>query len=662
MTAHVSPERSDASWLFEEADEARKPDPPYTVSEWADRNRVLASVSSAEPGRWRTSRTPYLREIMDSVSSYSPLTEVRIMKGAQIGMSEAGFNFVGYVIHHAPGPLMYVMPTLDMSKKFSKTRIDPMIAESPALGERIKPARARDSGNTVFSKDFDGGVLLMTGANSAAGLRSMPIRFLVLDEVDAYPASADEEGDPVMLAVKRTSTFIRRKILMLSTPGLKGESRIDKAFREGDRRYYNVPCDACGEMQPITWAQIRWPKDEPEKAAFHCRACDHRHEEHRKAVLMSEEHGARWIPTAEPVRPGLRSYHVSALYSPWMTWEECAREFLAAKDDPALLQPFVNTVLGETWEDRTGETVDADTLYARREPYEAEPLPPRVALMTCGVDVQPDRLELELVGWGRDEESWSIDYQVLPGDPNSNEVWDQLDEYLRGRWAHPAREGGMGIAATCIDTGGANTMAAYRFVRPREGRRVWGIKGYAGKRPVWPKKPSRNNKGKINLYAIGVDAAKEVVTARFAKTGADKAGAGACHFRDDYEKEHFEQLTAERQQVRYSKGHKVVEWVKADKARNEALDCRVYAYSALQGLIMGGIVLNREARKVEEALPEAVLPPHDPETGELLDEPDAPEEPAPAPASTSRERGIQSPQKHAKRRKRRRGTIIRSNL
>ncbi|RFB95571.1 terminase [Rhizobium leguminosarum bv. trifolii] len=601
------------AWICGEGGDAYRCDPPWTVSEWADKNRFLSSVSSAEPGKWRTSRTPYLREIMDCLSAYSAIEVINVMKGVQIGMSEAGFNFVGYTIHHSPGPMMYVMPTIDMAKKFSKTRIDPMVAASPALSEKIKPARSRDSDNTVFQKAFDGGVLVLTGANSGSGLRGLPVRCLVLDEVDGYPASADEDGDPVTLATDRTSTFQRRKIFKLSTPTLKETSRIGPAFREGDQRYYNVKCDACGKLQPITWEKIKWEPGKPETAAFECdgfdeetgEVCGHRHPEHRKGFLLSEANGAKWVPTAEPSRPNVRSYHLSALYSPWYTWAECAQRFLDVKDDPAKLQPFVNNVLGQEWEDVGGDKLDPTSLLAKRETFDVDPLPEKVVLLTCGVDVQPDRLELEVVGWGRDEESWSVAYHTFAGDPSELEVWDQLDDFLSERFAHPAKPGGLTISATCIDTGGANTQDAYRFIRPREGRRIWGIKGYAGKRPVWPKRPTRNNKGKINLYAIGVDAAKEVVTARLTKTGPQVSGAGACHFNMDRDKEYFEQMTIERKVTRYVKGFKVIEWHKNDHDRNEAFDCRVYAYAALQGLVVGGINLNKRAKAMAEELAES---------------------------------------------------------
>jgi phage terminase large subunit GpA-like protein len=666
MNAHAPIIMNKAALLYIDGADALRPDPPYTVSEWADKNRVLSTKSSAEPGRWRTSRTPYLREIMDCLSAYSAIKVVNVMKGVQIGMSEAGFNFVGYTIHHSPGPMMYVMPTIDMAKKFSKTRIDPMIEASPALSERIAPARSRDSDNTIFEKGFDGGILVLTGANSGSGLRGLPMRCLVLDEVDGYPASADDDGDPVTLATDRTSTFTRRKIFKLSTPLLKGSSRIGPAFREGDQRYYNVKCDKCGFLQPITWDRIKWEAGKPDTAAFVCAGfdaetgelCEHRHAEHRKGFILAEENGAEWVPTAEPSEPHIRSYHLSALYSPWYTWAECAQRFLKAKDDPALLQPFINNILGQEWEDIGGDKLDPDTLFGKREDFTADPMPAGVALLTAGVDVQPDRLEVEVVGWGRDEESWSLDYQVLTGDPSELEVWDQLDDLLRTKYVHPAVPGGMKISATCIDTGGANTQDAYRFVRPREGRRIWGIKGYAGKRPVWPKKPSRTNKGRINLFAIGVDAAKEVVTVRLTKTGPGVSGAGACHFPMDRDKEYFEQLTAEHKKTRYVKGFRVIEWHKPDHARNEAFDVRVYAYAALQGLVIGGVHLNKRAAGIERTLAERRAEMQDdtpvPELVEVVEE-------APPETPSSQNRGMTGEGGGAiKAKKRKRGRVIAS--
>lgn len=577
---------------------ALRPDPPVTVSEWADTHRVLSSVASAEPGRWRTKRTPYLRAIMDDLSSYSTVQEVVVMKGAQVGLSEAGLNFVGYAIHHAPGPAMYVMPTVETVKRLSKTRLDPMIEASPALSERIAPSRSRDAGNTIFAKEYPGGALILTGANSAAGLRSMPIRQLVLDEVDAFPPSADDEGDPVNLAKARTQTFARRKILLLSTPTIKGFSRIGAAFREGNQRYYHVPCDGCGTLQPIFWQQIKWPKGEPEAAVFECRECGHQHEEHRKGDLLSEARGAEWVPSAEPKRAGVRSYHLSSLYSPWKSWGECAVEFMAAKDDPPRLQVFVNTVLGEEWDEADSEAIDAEGLLARREEYAAV-VPHEVALLTAAVDVQDDRLEFLLVGWGRDEESWAIEHRIISGDPSAPAVWATLDELLDQAWPHPSEpDKGMRIAATCVDTGGHHTQRAYEFCRGKSSRRIWPIKGRAGRHPIWPRRPSRNNKGKVPLFLIGVDAAKDTIVKRLPKMG--QPGPGSPHYPMDFDAEFFEQLTAERRRTKYRAGQPILYWWKPDGARNEALDLSVYAYAALQGLIAMGLRLNLRARQVAE--------------------------------------------------------------
>ncbi|MBA9083527.1 phage terminase large subunit GpA-like protein [Bartonella chomelii] len=343
---------TEEGFFYFHACEACQPDTPYTVSQWADKNRYLNTVASAEPGLWRTKRTPYLREIMDNLSSCKSVETTVVMKATQIGITEAALNFCGYIIHHSSGPALYVMPTVGEAQTVSKNRFNHMIEASPALNKRMASARSRGGWNTILSKEFDDGILMFTGARSAVSLRAAPIRYLILDEVDAYPLNVQKRGDPVSLAETCTSTFTQRKIFKFSKPRHRNTSRIAKDFALGDQRYYNVPCDGCGTLQPIVWSQIQWPEGAPEKAVFVCAHCGHKHAEHRKEDLLSEERGARWIPTQKSSEPGLRSYHISALYSPWMTWEECAREFSEAKDDPDCLQVFVNGVLGEPWENK----------------------------------------------------------------------------------------------------------------------------------------------------------------------------------------------------------------------------------------------------------------------------------------------------------------------
>jgi len=567
--------------------QALAPDPLLSVASWADRHRVLASVSSSEPGRWLTARTPYLREVMEALSPTSRAERVVLMAGAQVGKTEAGLNWVGFVIHHAPGPMLLVEPSLETMKRVSKQRIDALIEATPPLAERVRDPRSRDSGNTLLMKEFPGGVLVMTGANSAVGLRSMPVRYLFLDEVDAYPGDVESEGDPVELAIQRTVTFRRRKIYLCSTPTLKGLSRIERAYHESDRRIFEVPCDGCGRFSQLLWRDIVWPQERPEAAAWRCPYCETLHSEWRKPALLA---AGRWRATAEGDGRTV-GFHLSSLYSPWLSWGEIVRDFLAAKDDPARLKVWVNTRLAETWEDRLDDGIDPTGLIQRREEYGVDPLPEGVAVITAGVDVQADRLELEIVGWGRDEESWSLDYRVLWGDPSAPQVWRLLDELLARQYRHPVFSG-LSIEAACIDSGGHHTLAVYDYCRDRQRRRIFAIKGRAGAIPIWPRRPGRANKGRVPLFTVGVDSAKETIYARLAVT---PPGPGTMHFPLDRDVVYFEQLTAERCVTRYVKGFPKREWVKDPGRRNEALDCRVYAYAALHALIAMGLRLNERA-------------------------------------------------------------------
>lgn len=571
-----------------------RPDPEYTVDAWADEKRILSSVASSEPGPWRTARAPYLREIMRELSPQSRTQRVVLQKGAQTGGSESGFNWIGSIIDVAPGPVMMVQPTVDTAKKVSKQRIEPMIEATPELRGKVKDPRSRDSGNTILVKEFPGGVLIMTGANSAVGLRSMPVRYLFLDEVDGYPLDADEEGDPVTLAVQRTANFPNRKIFECSTPTVKGRSRIEYSFQQSDQRWYNVVCPFCGALQPLKWSGIRWESGKHWQAAYQCAHCAALIPHHKKAWMMRPENGAQWVATATG-DGRTAGFHLSALYSPWVTWGEIANEFIHAGKDPKLLKVFFNTKLGETWEDGDGETVDPTTLHARREEY--TDCPPGVVVVTAGVDVQDDRLEAEVVGWGVGEESWSLDYVAMYGDPSGPEVWAQLDEYLRRRFVHPLLPRGIGIAAACVDTGGHHTLRAYAFVRGKDARRIWAIKGMPGKRAVWPRRPSKNNKGKVNLWLVGVDSAKETIYARLRRL---EAGPGYCHFplSDAYDEEYFDGLTVEKMRTKYHRGFSVQEWFKPDGKRNEPLDCRVYALAALQGLVSMGLQIAKLANKM----------------------------------------------------------------
>ena len=404
-----------------------RPDPLLTISQWADRYRWLSQRASAEHGRWRTERTPYLREIMDCLSPMSPIERTVFMKGAQIGGTECGNNWMGYIIHQAPGPMMAVQPTVEMAKRNSKQRIDPLIEESEVLRKLVRDPRSRDSGNTVLSKDFPGGVLVMTGANSAVGLRSMAARYLFLDEVDAYPGDVEGEGDPITLAMARTRTFARRKVFLCSTPKITGMSRIEAAYEESDRRRYFVPCPTCRDFQVLKFAQLRWPKGNPQAAVYVCEHCGQEIQNHQKHWMLAQ---GEW-------RAGTKGdgktagFHISSLYSPvgWFSWGDAAKQFEQAQKNSSLLQVFVNTVLGETWT-QLGEAPDWQKLYDRREDYKIGLVPRGGLFLTAGADVQKDRIEVEIAAWGRGKESWSVDYRVFEGDTSRPAVWEKLTGLL----------------------------------------------------------------------------------------------------------------------------------------------------------------------------------------------------------------------------------------
>ena len=548
---------------------ALKPPPKLTVSEWADAYRQLSSESSAEAGRWSTSRAEYQRGMMDSVSDPS-IENIVLMTGAQIGKTELINNVVGFHIHQDPAPMLVVQPTLEMAQTWSKDRLAPAIRDTPVLYDKIGNPRSRDGGNTTLHKVFSGGHVTACGANSPSSLASRPCRIILCDEVDRYPISAGSEGDPVGLAKRRSATFWNRKIILVSTPTEKGASRIEQAYEESDKRKYFVPCPDCGEHQHLKWSQVRWEEKEPSTAEYTCEHC---------GVLWPDVKRFRAIRAGEwrATAAGdgkTAGFHLSGLYSPWTPLEDSVRDFLASKKDPMRLKTWVNTFLGETWEEQ-GERIDEHDLMDRREDW-GDDLPDGVVLLTCGVDTQDDRLEYEIVGWGVNEESWSIDYGALYGDPSTAELWNRLDVILQKIHTHPLY-GEMTIRASCVDSGGHYTQQVYNYCRLRAGRRVFAIKGVGGEGKPIVGRPTKNNIGKINLFPVGVDTTKEVVYARLKITSE---GDGYCHFPEGRGEEFFRMLTAEKKMTKYFKGRPRAEWVKL-RQRNEALDCRVYATAAL---------------------------------------------------------------------------------
>jgi phage terminase large subunit GpA-like protein len=559
-----------------------KPEPALSVSEWADTHRMLSSKGSAEPGQWRTSRTPYLREIMDTLSALHPAQRVVLMKGAQIGATECGNNWLGYLIHHAPAPTLYVEPTVEVAKRVSKQRIAPMIEATPALRGRVAASRSRDSGNTMFVKEFEGGLLIITGANSGSGLRSMPIRNLFMDEVDEYPGDVDGQGDPVSLAEKRTTTFARRKVFLVSTPTIKGLSRIEREFLASDQRRYFVPCPHCAHMDWIRWPNIRWEDRKPETAKLYCECCGGLIEERHKTRMLER---GEWRPTAEGDGQTV-GFHLSGLYSPlgWKSWKECVQEFIQAKDDPFRLKTWINTVLGESWEER-GDSVEPDHVLARAEHYPAE-VPNGVGILVAGVDVQGDRLEAAVHGFGAGEESWLIAWTQIHGDPGRDETWRELDRFLfTQKFEHESRQK-VPVQCVCVDSGGHHTEHVYRYCKLRADRRVFPVRG--GNTPGIPlvTRPTMHNRYRVKLFTLGVDTAKDVI---YSRLRIPAPGPGYMHLPDWADLEYANQLTAERCIRKYVKGKGATrQWVKI-RERNEALDLSVYALAALH--ILGPTVV-----------------------------------------------------------------------
>jgi len=467
----------------------------------------------------------------------------------------------------------------------------------------VSDPRSRDSGNTILLKTFPGGNIAVAGANAPTGLSGRPRRVVLLDEIDRFPPSAGTEGDPCLLAIRRTESFWNAVILMVSTPTTKGHSRIESEFMQTDQRRWFCPCQSCGEIQTLEWGQVRWDEGQPETARYECRSCGHRHDDAgRVAMVRSGE----WRATA-PFK-GKRGYHLNGIASPFppkkgfvSRLHQMAAGFIEAKaGGKETMKTWVNTFLAETWEE-IGSSVEADPLYRRREDYEAAPN--KVLCVTAGVDVQKDRLECELVGWGEGEESWGLGYHVLMGSPASPDTWAALDLLLQ---TSVMREDGahLRVNAACIDSAGGFSETVYRFTGARLARRIFAIKGDGGPGKPLVSRPRRSGVKSTTLLWVGTDTAKELIYTRL-QSGAGEHGY--CHFPMSYDEDWFRQLTAEKIVTRYSKGVPYRAFDNPGKVRNEALDCRVYALAALAVLNPNFAALRRNV--VPAAAPAAVASP-----------------------------------------------------
>lgn len=564
---------SDESWKS-----GWTPDPRMTVSEWADNHRILPQRAASEPGQWRTSRTPFAREIMDCLSDHHPAQEIVLMASVQMVKSEAGLNWCGYTIDHAPSSMLVVLPTVEVGERWSKQRLAPMIMDTSRLRAKVAPARARDSGNTTLSKEFEGGILMITGANSAAGLSSMPIKKLLLDEVDRFPREIEDEGDPVDIAEARTSNFPNRKIFKTSSPTIESLSRINKDWKKSDQRRYFVPCPHCNGYQDLKWGSLQYSEDKPEDARYACEHCGALIEEHEKTGMLER---GEWRATFHESK--VVGFHLNALYSPiglGRSWAWLAARYEEVKRDPARLKVFVNTRLGECYED-PDERLDWEELKARAEPYALRTIPRGCLVLSAGVDVQKDRLEAQIVGWGRGEQSWVIDWHSLPGDPTRPDVWNELDSYLQkpivNSFGVPMR-----VLSVATDSGYlTDDVLNYTRVRQRLG--IFAVKGASQRGRQIIGRPSKVDvtwKGTVvkhgaEMWLIGVDGAKHRLFARLAGDRKQAmSSARIVHFSSELPDDYFMQLSAEI----FDPNKRA--WVKLHNRRNEALDTHIYAMVA----------------------------------------------------------------------------------
>jgi phage terminase large subunit GpA-like protein len=558
------------------------PPPDFTVSEFADAEVIVASGPRART-KWQTSIAPYQKGIMDGIHEPNAEHEV-IMGSSQWGKTAIALNVVAFHIAHDPCDILVVQPTVKpMAERFAKRRLDPTIKASPALDAAVDKKRSKDASNTTLLKTFRGGSVGIVGANSAASLASSDIRVLVLDEVDRYERSLGDEGDPISIAIKRTTTFRnRRRILITSSPTVV-DGPIHTWYQRGDQRKYFVPCPGCGTFHTYEWKNVKWDNENPQTARLHCPECDYQISEVERVALLPF---GEWRATNPNPEPDVISFHIWEAYSPFSSLKAIVIGFMRARaaqkaGDPEPMRTWQNTTLGEPVEPDRGDGVESSALLLRREDYGAEvDLPEGVCCLTMSVDTQDDRLEVLVVGWGLGDESWIVDRQTIPGDTSLATPWEALDVAMAVEYRH-ALGSRLPIRAIAIDSAGHRTTTVYHYAALWAARRVMAIIGRDGQRAiVSTPSPRRFGQGErqVPLYTFGVDAAKALLMSRLKLTNK---GPGYIHLPraawcDD---EFAAQLTSERLKTTFERGIKTERWIKI-RPRNEALDCYVYALGA----------------------------------------------------------------------------------
>lgn len=561
------------------------PAPDITVSQWADKHRMLPPESTATPGRWRNEKTPFLTQIMDDYND-TRVKRIVLMFSAQMAKTEGLINMAGYAVHYHPGPMLMLQPTGDMAKAFVKDRLNPTFRDTEPLRERIREGSDGED-ETIQHKKFTGGHLTIIGANSPSQLASRPIRDVFADEIDRWPLSVGKngqvEGDPFLLVEKRQTTFWNRKTVITSTPTVKGLSRIEALFEGGDMNRRYVPCPHCGALQTLKWANVKWPEDKPELAYYECEHCaEVIRDSHRFRMLQS----AVWIPDHPERGMRVRSYHINELYSPWRGFAAIAMDFLEAKrGGPDTLRVFVNTVLGETWDHAAGVSIDPDALQNRAEAYAAV-LPRGIAYLTAAVDVQHDRLEMQIMGHGANDERWFIAPPNAEGNPHApiviwgapivDSTWRLLDKWLFASYPHECGKL-LRISLALVDSSDGTTQDhVLRYTKARAAQRVFACKGLSKEAPI-TSRPTESNNFNAKVFNIGTWMAKDKIADCLRKVV--EPGPGYMHFPIGLEAEFYKQLTAEKAIIKMRQGIKTRVWTKT-RERNEVLDLTVYNIAA----------------------------------------------------------------------------------
>lgn len=571
-----------------------KPLPKTSVSQWADNHRMLSSGISAEPGKWKTSRAPYQKDIMNAFTEPG-IHRVVVKSSSQIGKSDMMNNVIGRFAHLDPCAIMMIQPTIDMAQDYSKTRIAPMIRDTKVLNNLFYDVKSRDANNTILSKVFPGGRLIMCGANSPAGLASRPIRILLADEVDRFPDSAGTEGDPVDLAAKRMTTFWNSCMGLFSTPTNEGSSRIDEEYLAGTQEEWQHKCPNCGEYHllrhidmTVDYKEIKTPSGKKtvivNDVKWRCPHCGFSFSE-KEMKQTPQKYISR---NADALKNGIRSFFVNGFTSPWMTWSKIMREWLEAKGDPEREKVIMNTVFGESYKQK-GAFEDEQIFLRRRESYGAE-LPNGVLLLTAAIDTQDNRLEYEVVGWGKEEECWGIRKGIVLGAPNQDRTWKEIDNILDKTY-HFADGKGLKVVRTFIDSGGHYTSDVYNYCQKNFHKQRFAIKGRGGPGIPLIYKIAKANNAKAPLILLGVDDGKQQIMDRLS---IDSPGPLYFHFPQDegikelsnrgYDDLYFKGIISEHKKVYKRNGVLREVWETTKNVRNEPLDLRNYNLACMKSL------------------------------------------------------------------------------